>query len=57
MKTLQDHHDDEDILLPTGVSYDGPDHPDNIDIILYPPGVGPAQEDRTSRDRPPLLDD
>jgi len=51
--------DDEEILLPTGVKYGETEtkSPDEVQDILYPTGVGPAQEDRTNLDLPPMMDD
>ena len=55
MIIMKEEHDD-DILLPTGVDGESK-HPDEIDDILYPPGVGPSQEDRKGRDLPPMMDE
>ena len=56
MNIMKEEHDD-DILLPTGVDYGETKHPDEVQDMLYPPGVGPALEDRTNIDLPPLMDE
>ena len=50
-------NDDDEILLPTGVEYGETKSPDEVQDILYPPGVGPALEDRTIIDLPPMMDE
>lgn len=46
----------DDVLYPAGVTRKSTPV-DELYDTLFPPGIGPAQEDRTNEKLPPLMDD